>query len=181
MDESALNTKIEALETAIGNAEAAGVTSFGGKTGAITVKGGQKTNGAVNLAMSNNELQASIVGLGSAAYTNAAAYATAAQGTKADSAIQGVTGETALGNTDYIAVTATENETSHEVTLSSSLKIQAVAGASSTVKGLAEASDVKAYVDGKVDGKFDEAGAAAQALADAKDYTDSALEWVEFN
>ena len=29
-------------------------------------------------------------------------------------------------------------------------------------------ADAKAYVDGKVDGKFDEAGAAAQALADAK-------------
>ena len=29
-------------------------------------------------------------------------------------------------------------------------------------------TDAKAYVDGKVDGKFDEAGAAAQALADAK-------------
>jgi len=41
------------------------VKSFGGKTGAITVKGGSTTNGDVNLSMSNNELQASIVGLGS--------------------------------------------------------------------------------------------------------------------
>ena len=63
------------------------VNSFGSKTGAITVKGGQTANGSVNLAMSDNELQASIVGLGSAAYTASTAYATAAQGTKADNAM----------------------------------------------------------------------------------------------
>ncbi len=40
------------------------VKSFGGKTGAITVKG-STTTGDVNLAMSGNELQASIVGLDS--------------------------------------------------------------------------------------------------------------------
>ena len=51
------------------------VSTFGSKTGAITVRGGQTGNGSVNLAMSNNELQASIVGLGSAAYTASTAYA----------------------------------------------------------------------------------------------------------
>lgn len=50
------------------------VSSFGGKTGAITVKGGGANNGDVNLAMSNNELQASIVGLKSAAFTDSSAY-----------------------------------------------------------------------------------------------------------
>lgn len=39
------------------------VTSLGGKTGAITVKGGSTTAGDVNLAMSDNQLQASIVDL----------------------------------------------------------------------------------------------------------------------
>ena len=33
-------------------------------------------------------------------------------------------------------------------------------------------ANAKSYVDGKVDGKFDEAGSAAQALADAKSYAD---------
>ena len=48
------------------------VNSFGTKTGDITIRGGQTGNGSVNLAMSNNELQASIVGLGSNAYTSTA-------------------------------------------------------------------------------------------------------------
>ena len=48
------------------------VNSFGTKTGDITIRGGQTNNGSVNLAMSNNELQASIVGLGSNAYTSTA-------------------------------------------------------------------------------------------------------------
>ena len=37
-------------------------------------------------------------------------------------------------------------------------------------------TDAKTYVDGKVDGKFDEAGAAAQALVDAKDYVDGKVD-----
>ena len=48
------------------------INSFGTKTGDITIRGGQTDNGSVNLAMSNNELQASIVGLGSNAYTSTA-------------------------------------------------------------------------------------------------------------
>lgn len=77
----------DTVEAAIGklakgvvDATAAGVTSFGGKTGAITVRGGQAaTAPAVNLSMSNNELQAAVVGV-----------ATSAQGNKADSALQTV-------------------------------------------------------------------------------------------
>lgn len=88
LTDTALQTKINGLEQAISNAAAAGVTSFGGKTGAITVRGSQTANGSVNLAMSNNQLQASIVGLGSAAYTDSTAYATAAQGALAATALQ---------------------------------------------------------------------------------------------
>lgn len=44
------------------------VTSFGEQTGAITVRGDQATNGSVNLTMSGNQLQASIVGLGDRAF-----------------------------------------------------------------------------------------------------------------
>lgn len=81
-------------------------------------------------------------------------YATAAQGVLADTAIQGVTGETAItsangGNSTFVAVAASE-DAAHEVTLSSTVKVQSVAGASASAQGLAEASDVKSYVDGKV-------------------------------
>ena len=48
------------------------INSFGTKIGDITIRGGQTGNGSVNLVMSNNELQASIVGLGSNAYTSTA-------------------------------------------------------------------------------------------------------------
>lgn len=50
------------------------VSKFGTKTGAITLRGGQTGNGSVNLAMSNNELQASIVGLGNLAYASSLAF-----------------------------------------------------------------------------------------------------------
>lgn len=81
-------------------------------------------------------------------------YATAAQGALADTAIQGVTGETAIasGNSAFVAVAASEDD-SHEVTLSSTVKVQSVADASASAQGLAEASDVKSYVDNKVANK----------------------------
>lgn len=47
------------------------VSKFGGETGEITVKGGGTTNGNVNLTMNNSQLEASIVGLGSAAFKEA--------------------------------------------------------------------------------------------------------------
>lgn len=81
-------------------------------------------------------------------------YATAAQGALADTAIQGVTGETAIasGNSAFVAVAASE-DAAHEVTLSSTVKVQSVAGASASAQGLAEASDVKSYVDSAVANK----------------------------
>lgn len=67
------------------------------------------------------------------------AYATTAQGEKADSALQTVNGST------YVDVTA-KTDNAQAV----SVKVQKVAEASETAKGLAEASDVKSYVDGVV-------------------------------
>lgn len=75
-----VNAAIAKLENRVVAAQTAGdggVQSVGGKTGAITVRGSQTANGTVNLAMSNNELQASIVGLKSAAFTESSAYAAA--------------------------------------------------------------------------------------------------------
>ena len=69
-----LQAAIEAMDSRITSAAAAGVQSFGGKTGAITLKATASTNGSVNLTMSNNELQAAIVGLGSAAYVATSAF-----------------------------------------------------------------------------------------------------------
>lgn len=136
-----LDTAINSLKTDISNAAAAGVTSFGGKTGAITVKGGQIPNGSVNLTMTNNELSASIVGLGSAAYTNSTAYATSAQGTKADTALQSVSAQGTAAS--YITASASAKSNGTQT-----ITVGATLGSVSTgTNGLAEASDVKSYAD----------------------------------
>lgn len=136
--ESDLQAAIEAMDGRITSAAASGVQSFGGQTGAITVDTANTTNGQVKFSMSSKQLKGTVNGLKSAAYTESSAYATSAQGTKADSAIQVVNGTAAT----YIATSKSETT----VTVTSML--QAVASASSSAKGLAEASDVKAYADG---------------------------------
>ena len=135
--ESDLQTAIEAMDGRITSAAASGVQSFGGQTGAITVDTATTTNGQVKFSMSGKQLKGTVNGLKSAAYTESSAYATSAQGTKADSAIQAVNGTAAT----YI-VTSKSGTT---VTVTSML--QPIASASSSAKGLAEASDVKAYAD----------------------------------
>lgn len=132
-----LQTAIKAMDSRITSVADSRVQSFGGQTGAITVDTANTTNGQVKFSMSSKQLKGSVNGLKSAAYTESSAYATAAQGTKADTAIQAVNGTAA----NYI--TASKNSTT--VTVSST--IQAVASASSSARGLAEASDVKAYAD----------------------------------
>lgn len=129
-----LHERTTNLET---RASAAKVDSFGGQTGDITIDTANTTNGQVKFSMYGKQLKGIVNGLKSAAYTESSAYATAAQGTKADSAIQEVNGTAA----NYI----TASKSSTTVTISST--IQAVASASSSAKGLAEASDVKAYAD----------------------------------
>lgn len=136
--ESDLQAAIEAIDGRITSAAASGVQSFEGQTGAITVDTANTTNGQVKFSMSSKQLKGTVNGLKSAAYTESSAYATSAQGTKADSAIQIVNGTAS----NYIATS--KNGTT--VTVTSML--QAVASASSSAKGLAEASDVKAYADG---------------------------------
>lgn len=136
--ESDLQAAIEAIDGRITSAAASSVQSFGGQTGAITVDTANTTNGQVKFSMSSKQLKGTVNGLKSAAYTESSAYATSAQGTKADSAIQIVNGTAS----NYI----TTSKSGTTVTVTSML--QAVASASSSAKGLAEASDVKAYADG---------------------------------
>ena len=136
--ESDLQAAIEAIDGRITSATASGVQSFGGQTGAITVDTANTTNGQVKFSMSGRQLKGTVNGLKSAAYAEKETFATSAQGTKADSAIQVVNGTAS----NYIAT----SKSGTTVTVTSML--QAVASASSTAKGLAEASDVKAYADG---------------------------------
>ena len=65
--------------------EKAGVTSIDHKTGAFTVKAASETNGAVNINVSEGrEISAAIVGLKSAAFTEASAYDTSGSAAAVD-------------------------------------------------------------------------------------------------
>lgn len=82
---------------------------------------------------------------GAKAYASSLAsnYATAAQGKKADSALQSIT-----KGTDGSYVTTTVGaKSNNSQTIATSVTVQAISSASSTAKGLAEANDVKTYVD----------------------------------
>lgn len=69
-----VETAIGKLAKGVADASAGGVSSVGGQTGAITVRGGQSANGAINLTMSGKEIQAQAVGLKSAAFQEADAF-----------------------------------------------------------------------------------------------------------
>lgn len=189
-----LDTTVEDIYGKISDAAAGGVLSFGGQSGDITLATAGTNNGDVNLKMTGKALSASIVGLGSAAFTESSAYdtsgaaaavlgkstdkstektvygaialasekatpglvdekitaagnnyATSAQGTKADNALQSVS---ASGD-DYITASAGA-KAGNSQTITVSTKVQAVSSASASAKGLAEASDVKNYVDNHV-------------------------------
>lgn len=189
-----LDTTVEDIYGKISAAAAGGVLSFGGQSGDITLATAGTKDGDVNLTMTGKKLSASIVGLGSAAFTESSAYdahgaaaavlgqstdastektvygaialanekatpglvdekitaagnkyATAAQGTKADNALQSVS---ASGDAYITASAGAKADNSQTITVST--KVQAVSSASDSAKGLAEASDVKNYVDNHV-------------------------------
>lgn len=132
-----IQSVLESMDDRITDLTESRVISFSGQTGAITVDTTNVTNGQVKFSMSGKQLKGTVNGLKSAAYTESSTYAKAAQGAKADSAIQAVNGTAAT----YIATSKSKTT----VTVTSML--QPVASASSSAKGLAEASDVKAYAD----------------------------------
>lgn len=70
-------------------------------------------------------------------------YATAAQGKKADTALQSI----AKGTDGSYVTTTVGAKADNSQTVATSVHVQAISSASSKAKGLAEASDVKTYVD----------------------------------
>lgn len=75
-------------------------------------------------------------------------YATALQGGKADTALQSITKGTDSSSYVTTMVGAKSGTTQ---SISTKVTVQAISSASSTAKGLAEASDVKTYVDALFD------------------------------
>lgn len=148
--EDDLQTAIKAMDSRITSVAASGVQSFGGQTGAITVDTANTTNGQVKFSMPSKQLKGTVNGLKSAAYTESSAYATSAQGTKADSALQQANIATGSANGTI-----------------------SVKGTDVPVKGLNSA----AYV---ATSAFDTAGAATTALNSAKAYANGLMTWAEF-
>lgn len=147
---SGKNVTVSVDETALG-------TALGGKADKVT----SATNGNFAGLDSNGNLTDS--------GSKASDFATAAQGTKADSAIQSVTGETAVTNSNYVAVSVEAATSNNAVTLTSHANVTTQAVASSvagTADGLATAADVKSYVDGKAT-TIDQTIAAMDADLDA--------------
>lgn len=116
-------------------------------TAVQTVKEGS-TNGTILV----DDKPVAVHGLKSAAYKDSSDFATADQGAKADSAIQSVTGESAVANSSYVKVSveASTQPSTKAVTLSSHANVTTHAintAVANTADGLAVASDVKSYVD----------------------------------
>lgn len=163
---ASMNLELEQLKGTVSDLQNANVVStFGGKTGAITVKGGQTANGSVNLAMSNNQLQASIVGLGTIAYKNSLS--------KSDVGLANVDN---LAAADYLTDFKVD-ETNKKVSIT-------VGGTTKTITN----ADLKKILAEY----FDAAGAANDVLGTASDnssantvygakaYADSLLTWAEY-
>lgn len=129
------------------------VSAVSQENGIITVTRAQLpaaatlVEGTANGTVKFNGTDVPVHGLGSAAYTESGAYATAAQGALADTALQKA-----------------------DITTGATQGTIAVEGTDIAVNGLGTA----AYTNSSA---YDAAGAATQALADAKAYVDTALSW----
>lgn len=112
--------------------------------------------GATNGTVKFNGTEVAVHGLGSAAYTEAGAYATAAQGTKADNALQEIT----KVDSDYATVTVSAKDANKQ-SVKVDVKVKAIADATAAKQGFADAYDVN------------------QAVAGAKAYADTLFVWEE--
>lgn len=138
------------LAKGVADAKASGVTSLGGKTGALTIK----------TETGDNKVQLAISDAGELSATGT--FATVEQGGKADSAVQNVT----AAGAGHLTLEAAAKDTNGAIAISGSLATATLEG---TTDGLVTAADARTYVTGKANG----------ALADAKTYTDTALTWIE--
>lgn len=112
--------------------------------------------GATNGTVKFNGTEVAVHGLGSAAYTEASAYATSAQGTKADNALQEIT----KVDSDYATVTVGAKDANKQ-SVKVDVKVKAIADATTAKQGFADAYDVN------------------QSIAGAKAYADALFAWEE--
>lgn len=137
--------KLDVTDTAVTGKYVSAVSETDGK---ITVTRADLptytlATGTANGTVKFNDTDVSVKGLSSAAYTESSAYATAAQGGKADSALQSVSKGT---DGTYVTTTVT-TKSNNTQTIGVSVTTKTVANATSTDNGLATAHDAKSYAD----------------------------------
>nr|DAR50345.1 MAG TPA: hypothetical protein [Herelleviridae sp.] len=124
--------------------------------------------GAVTLQVKDND---AYLGVTSATTENGTVYTLASKETEINNAIKTAADAVKVSVTNGTYVKGSVDEAGRAITLSET--VQKVETSSADAKGLAEASDVKAYVDGKVSGKNvtaeGESGETALVTASAAD------------
>lgn len=143
-----INAALGKLEARVVAAAAGGVQSVNGHNGNVVISTGS-TNGTINIAgTKGTPASVSVAGLKSAAYTESSDYATAAQGAKADTAIQSIASTDTTGINNYIKVSTIDGDSTkikiseHIVNLEDINDLNVL-----TDDGLASARNVKTYVD----------------------------------
>jgi hypothetical protein len=164
--ESQINTKISGLNKTDDAVEGKYVSAVSEANGVISVTRADLptytlVEGTANGTVKFNGTEVKVHGLGSAAYTDASAYATAAQGGKADSALQSIE----KGTDGAYVTTTVGNKASNKQSVAVSVTVKKVADATASGQGLADAYEAKVYAD------------AAQSAAQA--YADSLFAWEE--
>lgn len=144
---SQIDAKIETLDytdTAVTNQYVSAVTETNGviSVSRASLPTYTLAEGSANGTVSFNGTDVKVHGLGSAAYTESTAYATSAQGTKADSALQEIT----KTDSDYATITIGA-KSNNKQNVKVDIKVKAVADATAAKQGFADAYDVKTYVD----------------------------------
>lgn len=135
----------KAIADAASAIASAGVTKFAEQTGEITIDTATSgADGHVQFTMSGKKLTGKVDGIGTAAYKAVGDFATSAQGDKADSALQSISKGT---DGSYVTTTVSAKGSGTTQSVGVAVTVQAVETATSSAKGLAEASDVKTYVD----------------------------------
>lgn len=148
-----INQALGKLEARVDAAAAGGVQSVNGKTGAVTIVTGT-SNGSIKVG----DADVAVKGLGSAAYTASTAYATKAQGDKADSALQAITS----ANTAAIEIT-NKSVVTPKIVSNSELMSEVYMGNAAGTSPLVDAAGVTYFVKTYVAREIE-----------------TALEWAEF-
>ena len=105
-----INQALGKLEARVDAAASGGVQTVNGMSGDVVIESGE-TNGTISVHQSGSDkVDVAVTGLKSAAFTDSTDYATSAQGSKADSAVQNVTISTNTGYPNNKIVTVTKGD-----------------------------------------------------------------------